>query len=102
MEEQLGCQFRGIYTELEFSTEDTQKIADGQYPLILAKDGVFTKIYVSDSDLDNYGIFDVLDTDATTQRELHGLNVPIVWVKGEDGSMTETGIEHKISEPIQE
>jgi hypothetical protein len=102
MEEQLGCQFRGIYAELEFGTEDTQKIADGQYPLILAKDGVFTKIYVSDSDLDNYGIFDALDTDVDAQHELHGFNVPIVWVKNEAGSMTETGIEHKICEPTED
>lgn len=101
MEEQLECQFKGIYAELPFSEEDTAKIAEGQYPLILAKDGVFTKLYVSESELDNYGIFDALDADVDAQHELHGQNLPIVWVKGEDGGMHPTGIEHKVIEPTE-
>ncbi len=98
MEEQLECQFKSVYTELSFSNEDTAKIAEGQYPLILAKDGVFTKLYVSESELDNYGIFDALDVDVEAQHDLHGPNVPIVWVRGEDGGMTPTGIENKVIE----
>jgi len=98
MEEQFECQFKGIYAELTFSDEDTAKIAEGQYPLILAKDGVFTKLYVSETDLNNYGIFDALDEDVAAQREIHGQNLPIVWVRGEDGGMSETGIEHKVLE----
>lgn len=98
MEEQFECQFKSVYTELSFSNEDTAKIAAGEYPLILAKDGVFTKLYVSEAELDNYGIFDALDEDADTQHDLHGPNVPIVWVRGEDGHMTPTGIENKITE----
>jgi hypothetical protein len=98
MEEQLECQFKNIYVELKFSTEDTEKIAEGQFPLILAKDGVFTKLYVSDADLNNYGIFDALDEDVAAQRELHGQNLPVVWVRGENGGMHETGFEHKIAE----
>jgi len=102
MEEQLGCQFKGMYSESLFNEEDTAKIAEGQYPLILAKDGVFTKLYVSESELDNYGIFDALDADADAQRELHGQNLPIVWVKSEDGGMAETGFEHKVFEQTEE
>lgn len=102
MEEQLECQFKGIYAELSFSEEDTAKIAAGEYPLILAKDGAFTKLYVSEAELDDYGIFDALDADAEAQHELHGQNLPIVWVKGEDGGMHPTGLEHKVIEPTEE
>ena len=98
MEQQLECQFKGIYTELQFNTEDTQKIAEGQFPLILAKDGVFTKLYVSDAELDNYGIFDALESDVIAQRELHGQNLPIVWVRAEGGGMHPTGFENQIRE----
>jgi hypothetical protein len=96
MEEQLECQFKNIYVELKFSTEDTEKIAEGQFPLILAKDGVFTKLYVSDAELNNYGIFDALDEDVAAQRELHGQNLPIVWVRAEAGGMHPTGFENKV------
>jgi hypothetical protein len=101
MEEQLECQFKGVYSESIFSGEDAEKIAEGQYPLILAKDGVFTKLYVSEAELNNYGIFDALDEDIAAQHELHGQNLPIVWVRSEEGGMTPTGIEHKISEPTE-
>jgi len=96
MEEQLECQFKNMYVEWTFSTEDSEKIAEGQYPLILAKDGVFTKLYVSDVELNNYGIFDALDEDVAAQRELHGQNLPIVWVRAEEGGMHPTGFENKI------
>lgn len=102
MEEQLECQFKGRYTESQFSTEDTEKIAEGQFPLILAKDGVFTKLYVSDAELNNYGIFDALDEDAAAQHELHGQNLPIVWVRSEEGGMTPTGITNKVIESPEE
>jgi hypothetical protein len=96
MEEQHQCMFRTIYNEPFFNEEDTAKIAEGQFPLILAKDGVYTKLYVTDAELDNYGIFDASDEDVAAQRELHGNGVPIVWVRAEDGSgMTPTGIEPK-------
>jgi hypothetical protein len=98
MEEQQGCMFRNMYNEQRFNEEDTAKIAEGQFPLILAKDGVFTKLYVTNEELDNYGIFDALDEDVAAQRELHGQNLPVVWVRGENGGMHETGFEHKIAE----
>jgi hypothetical protein len=103
MEEQQGCMFRNMYNEQRFNEEDTAKIAEGQFPLILAKDGVFTKLYVTNEELDNYGIFDALDSDVDAQQELYGLNVPIVWVRAEDGSgMHPTGFDHKIFEPTEE
>lgn len=103
MEEKLECLFRNIYTESGFNSEDTERIANGEYPLILAKDGIFEKIYVSDSDLDNYGIFDAKDEDVQSQQEIHGPKVPIVWVRAEDGSgMHPTGFEPKESTPPTE
>lgn len=97
-EQQYECLFRSIYTEPFFNEEDTAKIAEEQYPIILAKDGVFTKLYVSDAELDNYGIFDALDEDAAAQHELHGPHVPIVWVRAEEGGMHPTGFDHKVYE----
>jgi hypothetical protein len=96
MEEQNECLFKNIYTESIFNGEDSEKIAEGQFPLILAKDGVFTKLYVSDAELNNYGIFDALDEDVAAQRELHGKNLPIVWVRAEEGGMHPTGFENKV------
>ena len=102
MGEQQECLFRGIYSESGFSAEDAEKIAAGQFPLILAKDGVFTKLYVSDVELDNYGIFDALQTDVVAQNELHGPKVPIVWVRAEDGGMHETGFDNQVREESAE
>ena len=98
MEEQHECLFRPMYSNLQFSEEDTTKIAEGQFPIILAKDGVFTKLYVSDEELNNYGIFDALDEDVFAQHELHGPNLPIVWVRAEGGGMHPTGFENKVFE----
>ena len=96
MEQQNECLFRSIYTEPLFNEEDSAKIAEGQFPLILAKDGVYTKLYVTDAELDNYGIFNATDEDVVAQRELHGQNLPLVWVRAEDGSgMYPTGFEPK-------
>ena len=100
-QQEYTCQFKGVYTSLQFSEEDSAKISEGQFPLILAKDGAFTKLYVSESELDNYGIFDALDTDVLAQSELNGPNVPIVWVRAEEGGMTPTGIEPKVEQPTE-
>lgn len=97
MEEQYECLFRNIYTEKsQFSQEDSDKIDEGQYPIILAKDGVYTKLYVTDDELNSYGIFDAQDEDVVAQRELHGPHVPIVWVRAEGGGMHPTGFEPKV------
>lgn len=97
MEEKNECLFRNMYDESGFSPEDAEKIAEGHFPLILAKDGLFSKLYVSEGELSNYGIFDALDSDVEAQRELHGPKLPIVWVRAEDGSgMHPTGFENKI------
>ena len=103
MEKQYECLFRTIYTELsQFNEEDSIRIAQGEYPIILAKDGVYTKLYVSDDDLDNYGIFDATIADKDAQKELHGPHVPIVWVRAEGGGMTPTGIEPSENIPTEE
>jgi muconolactone delta-isomerase len=101
-QQEYTCQFKGMYTSLQFSEADTAKIAEGQFPLILAKDGSFTKLYVSESELDNYGIFDALDSDVEAQRELHGENLPIVWVTAEGGGMYPTGFESQVREEVGE
>jgi hypothetical protein len=74
-----------------FSEEQLAKIAEGQYPIVLAKDGKFELKYITAEEMVNYSHWDAKDEDAAAQHELHG-NTPIVW----DG--TETGLEHKVLE----
>lgn len=101
MEEQLECQFKDVYAQLSFNEADTAKIAEGQYPIILAKDGAFTKLYVNSTELNNYSIWDALDADAEAQHELHGENIPIVWQADGEGGMFETGMQHKVIESAE-
>lgn len=101
MEEQLECQFKGVYTDRTFNEVENAKIAEGQYPIILAKDGVFTKLYVNEVELNNYSIWDALDADADAQHELHGENIPIVWQQNGEGGMFDTGLQHKVIEPTE-
>lgn len=83
-----------VYETNQFSAEDAASIEAGNYPVILAQNGEFTKLYVSLDELAKYSHWDAKDEDAEAQRLEHGANVPIVW----DG-LTETGLEHKVIEP---
>jgi hypothetical protein len=87
----------------DFSAEEAVKIEAGEYPIILARDGVFTKKYITVDELNHYTNWDALDADVIAQRELHGSSVPIVWEANPEGGMYETGLEHKIlSSPSEE
>lgn len=83
--------------EEQLSEADRASVENGQYPLILAQNGVFTKIHVSIDDLPKYSNWDAKDEDAAAQRELHGMNLPIVW-ESNGVEMIPTGIEHKVIE----
>jgi len=80
-----------------FSEEHQTKIAEGQYPIILAKDGQFQFLYISENDFELYSHFDATDEDAAVQHEQHGVAVPIVY----DGFDT-GGIAHKVMEAPSE
>jgi hypothetical protein len=76
---------------ISFNEEQTTKMSEGLYPIVLAKDGKFELKYITTEEMGNYSHWDAKDEDAAAQRELYG-NAPIVW----DGS--ETGLEHKVFE----
>lgn len=80
-----------------FSAEDTQKIEGGEYPIILAQNGQFTKLFISAENMPKYSHWDALDSDREAQLELHGVGLPIVWESNEDGGI-EPGIPHKVVE----
>jgi hypothetical protein len=82
-----------VYETHNFSADDAASIEAGNYPVILAQNGEFTKLYVPLSELAKYSHWDAKDDDAEAQRLEHGVNIPIVW----DG-LTETGLEHKVVE----
>ncbi len=75
-----------------FSANALVQIAEGKYPVILAKDGKFEYILCSEAELENYCMFDALDEDASAQWEMHGF-APIVY----DGFDT-GGISFKVLE----
>ena len=75
-----------------FSEEALAKIAEGKYPVILAKDGKFEYLECSEAELENYSMFDALDEEAAAQWAMHGF-APIVY----DGFDT-GGISHKVLE----
>jgi hypothetical protein len=82
-----------VYDTNEFDAENAASIEAGNYPVILAQNGQFTKVLVPLAELAKYTHWDAKDEDAIAQRELHGQNVPIVW----DG-LADTGLEHKVIE----
>lgn len=80
-----------------FTEEQAAKIGQGQYPIILAKEGKFEFLYISESDFELYSHFDATDEDAAAQHEQHGIAVPIVY----DGFDT-GGIANKVLEAPSE
>lgn len=85
-----------IFTEAGLNEIELAKIANGEFPILVAQNGVFTKRYVSEAELAKYSHWDALQSDKDAQREIHG-NLPIVWECGEDG-MIPTGLEHEVLE----
>ncbi len=90
-----------VFNENDLNETEMAQVAIGQFPILVAQNGVFTKKYVSEADLVKYSHWDALQSDKDAQREIHG-NLPIVWECGENG-MIETGLEHQVLEaPTEE
>ncbi len=89
-----------VFNQIELSEAEMAQVSAGQFPILLAQEGVFTKKYVTEAELPKYSHWDALQSDKDAQKEIHG-NLPIVWECGEDG-MIPTGLQHEILEPPTE
>jgi hypothetical protein len=65
-------------TSSNFSEEKVQSIANGQYPIILAKDNKFEHKYITADELSLHHHYDATDSDVEAQYALHGYS-PIVY-----------------------
>lgn len=82
-------------TSTMFSEEKVQSIANGQYPIILAKDNKFEHKYITADELSLYHHYDAIDSDVEAQYALHGYS-PIVY----DGFDT-GGLPYKVIEQVE-
>jgi len=61
-----------------FSAEAAEKIANGEYPIHFAANGVYEYKFVAESELESYSNYDPTDEDLATITELHGY-APVVY-----------------------
>lgn len=88
-----------VYSDKEIFSEDIlAKINNGEYPVILAKDGKFDLLFLSEAQLAEYSHYDALDEDAAAQREKFGQNIPIVYDGFDTGGIPYKVIEAPVSE----
>ena len=85
-----------VFNEIDIPAAEVAQVEAGQFPILVAQGGEFTKRYVTESELSKFSHWDALEADKTAQKEIHG-NLPIVWECGENG-MIETGLEHQVIE----
>jgi hypothetical protein len=84
------------YQAGDFSEAEMAQVGAGQFPILVAQNGTFTKKYVTEAELAKFTHWDALEADKLAQKEIHG-NLPIVWECGPDG-MIATGLEHQVIE----
>ena len=84
---------KGLYSNsVEFmNDEDRNNVTSGNYPIIVAQNGVFTKKHISEAEFVKYDNWDAVIATRDEQWGIHGYAVPIVCECNEDGAM-ETGI----------
>jgi hypothetical protein len=69
-----------IQTEHPMSDEDINNINSGNYPIILFQNDEYTKIHITESEIEKYSNLDMTFEDMQTQWALHGNAVPIVTI----------------------
>jgi hypothetical protein len=85
-----------VYQAIDLETSEIAQVEAGQFPILVAQNGQFTKRYVTEAELPKFSHWDALEADKIAQKEIHG-NLPIVWECSENG-MIETGLEHVVIE----
>jgi hypothetical protein len=85
---------KGLYDNSVEYMNDTDKasVSAGNYPIILAQGGGFTKKHITESEFINYNNWDAIISTRDEQWGIHGYAVPIVQECNENG-VIETGIE---------
>lgn len=90
-----------VYHNFDFPESEMAQVAAGQFPILLAQGGTFTKKYVTEAELPKFSHWDALEADKIAQKEIHG-NLPIVWEYSSETGMIATGLEHQIIEAPSE
>ena len=86
-----------VYQASDFPESEVAQIEAGQFPILLAQSGTFTKKYVTEAELAKFSHWDALEADKIAQKEIHG-NLPIVWEYCPENGMIATGLEHQVIE----
>jgi len=92
---------KNVYQTVDFSEIEIAQIEAGQFPILLAQGGAFTKKYVTEAELAKFSHWDALEADKIAQKEIHG-NLPIVWEYCPENGMIATGLEHQVIETPSE
>ena len=90
-----------VYQAADFSEVEMAQVGAGQFPILVAQNGEFTKRYVTEAELPKFSHWDALEADKIAQKEIHG-NIPIVWEYSSETGMIETGLEHQVIEAPSE
>lgn len=90
-----------VYQAADFPEAEMAQVAAGQFPILLAQGGAFTKRYVTEAELPKFSNWDALEADRLAQKEIHG-NIPIVWEYSSETGMIATGLEHQVIETPDE
>ena len=90
-----------VYQAYDFPESVMAQVEAGQFPILVAQGGVFTKRYVTEAELPKFSHWDALEADKIAQKEIHG-NIPIVWEYSSETGMISTGLEHQIIEAPSE
>ena len=86
-----------VYQVSDLSEAEMAQVGAGQFPILLAQSGTFTKKYVTEAELAKFSHWDALEADKIAQKEIHG-NLPIVWEYCTENGMIATGLEHQVIE----
>ena len=94
---------KGLYdNSIDYmNDEEKANVLAGNYTIILAQNGVFTKKHITESEFIKYNNWDAIISMRDEQWGIHGYAVPIVQECSEEG-VIETGIESAPAPIIEE
>ena len=90
-----------VYQASDLPEAEMAQVGAGQFPILVAQGGEFTKRYVTEAELPKFSHWDALEADKLAQKEIHG-NIPIVWEYSSENGMIATGLEYQVIEAPSE